>query len=86
VRIRELEQSEISSIELFGIDDFASPSGLPGPQYPQEEFSEEEWDCSEKRYAEFDEAYRQGNLEEIMHRWAAERSGTTIVAQVQSEV
>ena len=80
------------SFELFGTYNFPSQSGLPGPDYPHKEPSEEEWDESEKRAAKIEEARRTGTLDELRERWAAERSSlhvvptaSDIVAEMQSQ-
>jgi hypothetical protein len=90
VRIRELQQDEILSFELFGIDDFPTLSGLPGPEDRCEEFSEEEWDRTEQMSKEFDEAQARGNLEEVAERWAAEARERTATrnatAQAPSDI
>lgn len=72
VHIRELKSDEILSFELFGIATFPTLSGLPGPKDRCEEFSEEEWDRTEKMSAEFEEAHARGNLEEVAARWMAD--------------
>jgi hypothetical protein len=72
IRIREMQQDEILSFELFGIDDFPTHSGLPGPEYPHLELSERDWDRSEKMAADFDEAYRLGTLDQVAATWVAE--------------
>jgi hypothetical protein len=60
VQLRQLEREEILAIELFAMDSFTTQSGLTGPEYPEEETTEEEEMRLNRLFERIDQAIAEG--------------------------
>jgi hypothetical protein len=60
IHLRQLEREEVLDIELFAMDSFTTQSGLTGPEYPEEETTEEEEMRLNRLFERIDQAIAEG--------------------------
>lgn len=60
IGLRQLELQEVGGIELFAIGNFAGQAGLPAPDCPEMETSEEEHERDDLMVDIISEAYWEG--------------------------
>jgi hypothetical protein len=60
IHLRQLEREEVLGIELFAMDSFTTQSGLTGPEYPEDETTEEEEMRLNRLFERIDQAIAEG--------------------------